>query len=115
ADGLIQAAEAQQEMRLVGDAVKALDLLNTYSIPYDVVPTEQVTRTRATIETTRRFLARQSELNVTVEKIEEAVTDGDLSRAYVLRSSLLKSYPDLVRDDSLRAAIQKVVDAERAR
>ena len=110
------AKDAKSKEELVGLAGEAMELVNTPSYLPASLRKDREPRIAAILDKLKvaeRSIQQDKDLVVALGKIDAAEKQGDAAAAYQVRNELLKTYPGLVANPDLIAAIRKVGDKER--
>lgn len=113
AEGLAKQASEKQDLELIKQAEETLALVEKY-IRKSGRPEQRLADVRASLELTKRTIGRDAALKEAVVGIEKSIADNAPQRAYQIRKELLKQYPTLAGDESLRAAVLSLSKAEQA-
>lgn len=114
AEGLIAQAQKQQSAEILEQAELAFNLLqNSNYVPQALRNEEALRRLEAQRADVQRELDRDRELTKSIEEIAAAAARGETATAYAIRRDLVKTYPDLANNASLREAIAAVATAEQ--
>ncbi|MBX7074366.1 MAG: protein kinase [Pirellulales bacterium] len=113
AKGLADQAQRQKDPQLVAGAQEALQLLDQH-VPPEFRPAQRVKEIEHSLELTTRDVARGAALTKAVAAVKAATAQGDTAAGYAQRKQLLRDYPDLADDPTLRQAVLKVAKAEQS-
>lgn len=113
AEGLAKQAAAKPDMQVVERAEEALKLVDKY-VSKSQLPTQKLADVRASLELTRHALGRDAALEKAVAGIKQAIDEGFPQNAYGIRRDLVKAYPELAGNDTLREAVLSLSKAEQA-
>ena len=107
------AAEARQKTDpgLVAQTEETLGLIDKYLLKSSM-PYTRLADIQATLAVTRREIARYSKLAEAIAAMETSVSAGKTAEAYLIRTGLLKEYPELLGHEKLQAAVLAVSQAE---
>lgn len=112
AEGLANTAAESQSSEQHEQAGEALAMLRKY-VPSRLWPLEKVRAIEASLALTRRQLDRGTARDRAIAAIEAAIASARPHDAYAAQQRLLASYPELVDDDALRAAMQGLAEVEK--
>ncbi|MCC6123598.1 MAG: PQQ-binding-like beta-propeller repeat protein [Pirellulales bacterium] len=106
AEGLAARAKEKSSPELVAKTREALELIDRY-VPQSLL---QLTKTKladieASLGLTERQIARDKELEKRIAEIQAAIEEQKTDAAYATRRKLLKTYPDLLDNAKLAAAM----------
>jgi len=112
AKGLSDQARKEANPKLVAQTREAVKLIED-----NIVPSQ---RSKAlmddialSLKITEREIARDDELQKAVAAMDEMIAKGKPERAYNVRRTLLKAYPDLLDNELLHEAVLRVAAAEQ--
>jgi len=113
AKGLSEQARRDTDPKLVAQTREAVKLVeaNVFKSKRNKALMDDIA---TSLELTERAIARDSELAKAVKSMDELIAEGKSEQAYGVRRALLKSYPDLLDNKPLRAAVLRVCDAQQA-
>ncbi len=107
ANGLAGQAQQKLDPKLVAQAEETIELLKKY-VPKELRNSVRLAEVEALLATTVREIERDDRRDQAIAAMKEASGQGDAQQAYRLRNELLKQYPELMRDESLEAAVLEV-------
>ncbi|HEX5444333.1 MAG TPA: PQQ-binding-like beta-propeller repeat protein [Pirellulales bacterium] len=113
AEGLAKQAHDKPDMNVVERAEDALKLVDKY-VSKSQRPTQKLADVQASLQFTRHVLGRDAALEKAVAGIKQAIEEGSPQAAYVLRRELVKSYPELAGNETLREAVLSLSKAEQS-
>ena len=117
ADTALKAETISGAEQLLALANQTLDEVNNAAyLPTSVRRGQQprIEEVLAKLESVKRRIRRDQELEKIVAQIQEAAAQGQIAAAYQLRTALLKEYPRLELDERLAKAVLGVTETERA-
>lgn len=105
---------AQKYLGLSEQAFQAVN--NSAYLPTSVRREQQprVEQILAKLESVKRRINRDQQLEKTVAEIQTATQQGQIAQAYELQRQLLREYPGLETDPRLQAAVLTITQRERA-
>lgn len=112
AEGLANQAHKKPDMQVVERAEDALKLVDKY-VSKTQRPTQKLLDVQASLAQTRHVLGRDEALEKAVAGIKQAIDEGSPQAAYALRKDLIKSYPELAGNETLREAVLSLSKAEQ--
>jgi outer membrane protein assembly factor BamB/TolA-binding protein len=111
AERLARQAGEKLDGTLVEQARETIKLVEQY-VPKDIRPLQKMSDIAASLLNTEHRMGREASLKKAVIDIDKAISDGTPHEAYRIRKELIKSYQDLIQDETLQAAVLKVSQAE---
>lgn len=111
AEDLSKAARQKTDPALVAQTEETLGLIDKYLLKTSM-PYTRLADIRATLALTKREIARDAKLAEAIAAMEKSVSEGKTAEAYLVRTALLKEYPDLLGNEKLQAAVLAVSHAE---
>jgi hypothetical protein len=97
---------------LIDQSREALSLVDKY-VPVTLQPSEKLREVLASLALTTRNLDRDNSLDRAVVEMQKASQAGQLLDVYGIRHKLLQTYPELVEDKKLVAAMVAAAENER--
>ncbi len=113
AEGLAQKAHEKTDSALISQAEETLALIEKY-LARSSRPHTRLADVEALLALSKRDIARGAKLAETIAGMKSAADAGKTEQAYLIRSSLLREYPDLSENEELHAAVLAVSRAEQA-
>ncbi|MEE8450643.1 MAG: PQQ-binding-like beta-propeller repeat protein, partial [Thermoguttaceae bacterium] len=113
AQGLADQAQQEPKTETVTQAEDALAMIAKY-VPKSLQRPGNLADIRASLALSNRQINRGEVLRRAIDAMKRAVDAGSIEEAYNVRGALLKQYPDLDDDESLRDAVLEVSQAQQA-
>lgn len=104
-------AKKKIDPKLADQAGQTLKLIDKY-IPKDLQPTSKLEEIRASLAIAASAIARGDELRKTIAAIQKAIEEKKTAEAYSACNDLLRHYPELRGDPSLKKTLLEVSAAQ---
>ncbi|NLY03180.1 MAG: PQQ-binding-like beta-propeller repeat protein [Rhodopirellula sp.] len=112
AEGLAKQAHEKTNASLVEQARETLALVEKY-VAKSSRPHTRLADVEALLALSNRDIGRGAKLAETIVAMKAAAAAGKTEQAYLLRSTLLREYPNLADNEELREAVLAVSQAEQ--
>jgi len=112
ASKLSEQAREKADPNLVAKTREAVAMVEKY-ISRSQRPKALLDDIAALLQITERAIARDDELAKAIAAMDEFTNNGEPERAYNVRRTLLKAYPDLIKNKQLQKAVLKVSKAQQ--
>ncbi len=113
AEGLAKEARETLDSKMVALSRETLALVDKY-VPKSLRPATRLDDVNASLALAERQISYGKELAKAVAVIQEAVAKSEPGRAYQIRRTLLKKYPEAADDLTLQKAMLAISQAEQA-
>ena len=118
--GLVEASQkaenTQEKQRVLDLAVASLTMVNNPEfLPTSVRKSQEIRigEIVSNIDVVRRDIERELALSGTIDEIKAAASAGEISKAYALRDTLVRTYPLLIDNVALSDVIGTVIAREK--